>query len=129
MSSQVLELDTIPKVVTLIGGGYIGMEFAGMFARLGCEVHVVARQELPLAPRFDGEVRGPVAGILQHIPLMTSYIGFMLLSTVILTAFQLVLACLALLGCDKVHIVPGQQLLPAQGLMLMLRKPFWACPP
>jgi glutathione reductase (NADPH) len=48
----------MPKVVTLIGGGYIGMEFAGMFARLGCEVHVIARQELPLAPRFDKEVRG-----------------------------------------------------------------------
>lgn len=54
---QVLELEALPKVVTLIGGGYIGMEFAGMFARLGCEVHVVARQSLPLAPRFDKEVR------------------------------------------------------------------------
>lgn len=43
--------------MTLIGGGYIGMEFAGMFARLGCEVHVIARQDLPLAPRFDEEVR------------------------------------------------------------------------
>eukprot|EP00879_Flechtneria_rotunda_P010042 GHRR01010500.1.p1 GENE.GHRR01010500.1~~GHRR01010500.1.p1 ORF type:complete len:609 (+),score=239.62 GHRR01010500.1:462-2288(+) len=56
VSDKVLELDSIPKVVTLIGGGYIGMEFAGMFARLGCEVHVVARQELPLVPRFDLEV-------------------------------------------------------------------------
>jgi glutathione reductase (NADPH) len=55
-SVQVLELPSMPKVVTLIGGGYIGMEFAGMFARLGCEVHVIARQELPLAPRFDKEV-------------------------------------------------------------------------
>lgn len=54
---QVLELQKLPSVVTLIGGGYIGMEFAGMFARLGCEVHVVARQALPLAPRFDTEVR------------------------------------------------------------------------
>jgi glutathione reductase (NADPH) len=53
---QVLELEQLPYVVTLIGGGYIGMEFAGMFARLGCEVHVVARQALPLAPRFDEEV-------------------------------------------------------------------------
>uniref|UniRef100_A0A383VZR7 Glutathione-disulfide reductase n=1 Tax=Tetradesmus obliquus TaxID=3088 RepID=A0A383VZR7_TETOB len=56
ISDQVLELEALPKVVTLIGGGYIGMEFAGMFARLGCEVHVVARQSLPLAPRFDKEV-------------------------------------------------------------------------
>lgn len=54
---QVLELQKIPSVVTLIGGGYIGMELAGMFARLGCEVHVVARQALPLVPRFDTEVR------------------------------------------------------------------------
>ncbi|KAF6251553.1 hypothetical protein COO60DRAFT_1471586 [Scenedesmus sp. NREL 46B-D3] len=56
ISDQVLELESMPKVVTLVGGGYIGMEFAGMFARLGCEVHVIARQELPLAPRFDKEV-------------------------------------------------------------------------
>lgn len=58
---QVLELESMPKVVTLVGGGYIGMEFAGMFARLGCEVHVIARQELPLAPRFDKEVRDTAA--------------------------------------------------------------------
>lgn len=50
-------MEQLPSVVTLIGGGYIGMEFAGMFARLGAEVHVVARQALPLAPRFDQEVR------------------------------------------------------------------------
>eukprot|EP00775_Hariotina_reticulata_P007825 gene7825-8022_t len=55
-SDKVLELDSLPKKVTLIGGGYIGMEFAGMFARLGCEVHVVARQKYPLVPRFDEEV-------------------------------------------------------------------------
>jgi pyruvate/2-oxoglutarate dehydrogenase complex dihydrolipoamide dehydrogenase (E3) component len=29
-----------------------------MFARLGCEVHVVARQKYPLVPRFDEEVDG-----------------------------------------------------------------------
>ena len=51
-----LELKSLPAKVTLIGGGYIGMEFAGMFQRLGRDVHVVARQELPLAPRFDKEV-------------------------------------------------------------------------
>jgi NADPH-dependent 2,4-dienoyl-CoA reductase/sulfur reductase-like enzyme len=55
---KVLELEELPRKVTLIGGGYIGMEFAGMFQRLGCEVHVVARQALPLAPRFDAEVGG-----------------------------------------------------------------------
>ena len=60
---QVLELDELPSVVTLIGGGYIGMEFAGMFARLGCEVHVVARQAMPLAPRFDEEVSAEASSL------------------------------------------------------------------
>jgi glutathione reductase (NADPH) len=67
--AQVLELQSMPKVVTLVGGGYIGMEFAGMFARLVCEVHVIARQQLPLAPRFDKEVRAvvPVAIVQQSL--------------------------------------------------------------
>jgi NADPH-dependent 2,4-dienoyl-CoA reductase/sulfur reductase-like enzyme len=64
---QVLELESLPKVVTLISGCYIGMEFAGMFARLGCEVHVVARQELPLAPRFDKEVRCRIGSRFQSL--------------------------------------------------------------
>lgn len=57
ISDDVLELKQIPKRMVIVGGGYIGLEFAGVFANLGTEVHVFYRGPLPLTG-FDGEVRG-----------------------------------------------------------------------
>lgn len=58
-SDRALELPACPKKITIIGGGYIGVEFAGIFKRFGTEVHVVVRQSLPLGG-FDMEVRAAV---------------------------------------------------------------------
>lgn len=55
-SDEALELPARPRKVTVLGAGYIAVEFAGIFARLGTEVHVVYRQPLPLRG-FDEEVR------------------------------------------------------------------------
>lgn len=46
--------------VVLVGAGYIALEFAGIFAGLGCDVRVLYRKELPLAG-FDGDCRRHVA--------------------------------------------------------------------
>ena len=46
----------VPKSIVIIGGGYIAVEFAGIFAGLGAEVHLVYRQDMPLRG-FDEEVR------------------------------------------------------------------------
>ncbi len=43
------------RKITVIGGGYIGVEFAGIFKRFGAEVHVAYRQQQPLRG-FDQEV-------------------------------------------------------------------------
>ena len=43
------------RKVTVIGAGYIGVEFGGIFARFGCETHAIYRQKLPLRG-FDQEV-------------------------------------------------------------------------
>lgn len=40
-SSGVLDLTELPKTVAIIGGGYIGLEFAGFFAAVGTEVTVL----------------------------------------------------------------------------------------
>ena len=44
----------------MVGGGYIGVEFAGIFAGLGAEVHLLYRQHLPLRG-FDTEIREALA--------------------------------------------------------------------
>ncbi|NLW03300.1 MAG: dihydrolipoyl dehydrogenase [Clostridiaceae bacterium] len=40
-SKDLLELEEVPGSLAIIGGGIIGMEFAFIYAALGCEVHVV----------------------------------------------------------------------------------------
>lgn len=56
ISDNALELPAVPKSIAIIGSGYIAVEFAGIFAGLGSEVHLVYRQDLPLRG-FDEEVR------------------------------------------------------------------------
>jgi len=40
-SDQILELKEVPRRLAVIGGGVVGMEFAAMFAALGCKVTVL----------------------------------------------------------------------------------------
>ncbi len=42
-SNEALDLETLPKRVAIIGGGYIGVEFAGIFRGLGCDVTMIIR--------------------------------------------------------------------------------------
>ncbi len=55
-SDEVFYLEEFPKRTLVLGGGYIAVEFAGIFQGLGAESHLVYRGELPLRG-FDEEVR------------------------------------------------------------------------
>ena len=41
---QVLNLDALPGKMAIVGGGYIALEFAGIYNNFGTEVHVLWRQ-------------------------------------------------------------------------------------
>ncbi|CAL8462218.1 g1749 [Coccomyxa elongata] len=53
-SDHILNLDELPRKLVVVGGGYIGCEQASIFNNFGTEVHLIVRQELPLAG-FDRE--------------------------------------------------------------------------
>ncbi len=55
-SDDAFSLPALPRRMLIVGGGYIGVEFAGIFANFGVETHVVFRQHLPLRG-FDHELR------------------------------------------------------------------------
>lgn len=55
-SDQAFSLPALPPRVLMVGGGYIAMEFAGIFHGLGAEVDVVFRQDMPLRG-FDHDIR------------------------------------------------------------------------
>ena len=54
-SDEALDLPSRPEKIGIIGGGYISLEFAGIFNSLGSEVHVFIRQNKVLRG-FDEEV-------------------------------------------------------------------------
>jgi len=51
-STTILDLEQLPEHLIVIGGGYVGLEFAQMFRRFGAAVSVVDRQSR-LAPHED----------------------------------------------------------------------------
>jgi glutathione reductase (NADPH) len=55
-SNEIFDLDTFPQRIMIVGGGYIGVEFAGIFAGLGAETLLVHRGDLPLKG-FDLDLR------------------------------------------------------------------------
>lgn len=55
-SNEVFELDSLPESAVVVGGGYIAVEFASIFSRLGCETTLVYRGQR-LLRGFDEEVR------------------------------------------------------------------------
>jgi len=59
-SDHILELETFPKKLAVLGAGYIACEFACMFAIWGCETHVIFRKDLPLRG-FDDDCRAFIA--------------------------------------------------------------------
>ncbi|KAJ7977305.1 glutathione reductase [Quillaja saponaria] len=59
-SDAALDLPSKPEKIAIVGGGYIALEFAGIFNGLASEVHVFIRQKKVLRG-FDKEVRDFVA--------------------------------------------------------------------
>ncbi len=64
-STTIMELDEVPAHLLILGGGYVGLEFAQMFRRFGSEVTVVQRGPQLLA-REDADVAEAVAEILRE---------------------------------------------------------------
>ncbi|KAG6548711.1 hypothetical protein Mapa_009866 [Marchantia paleacea] len=63
-SDEGLSLEEFPKKVLIIGGGYIAVEFAGIYSGMGAEVHLCYRKSLPLTG-FDAEMALVVARNLE----------------------------------------------------------------
>ncbi len=55
-SNEALDLPALPKRVVIVGGGYIAVEFAGIFQTLGSEVIEIIRRDRVLRG-FDEDIR------------------------------------------------------------------------
>jgi pyruvate/2-oxoglutarate dehydrogenase complex dihydrolipoamide dehydrogenase (E3) component len=62
---SVMELAEVPQHLLVLGGGYVGLEFAQMFRRFGSQVTVVQNKKQLLAGE-DADVGNEVAAILRE---------------------------------------------------------------
>jgi pyruvate/2-oxoglutarate dehydrogenase complex dihydrolipoamide dehydrogenase (E3) component len=64
-NASIMELDTLPEHLMVLGGGYVGLEFGQMFRRFGSQVTIV-QQGKQLLEREDPDVAEEVAKILRE---------------------------------------------------------------
>ncbi len=64
-STSIMELETVPDHLLVLGGGSVGLEFGHMFRRFGSRVTIVQAAG-QLLDREDSDVAQEVAGILEQ---------------------------------------------------------------
>ena len=64
-NTGMMDIDTVPEHLVIIGGSYIGLEFAQMYRRFGSQVTVVERLD-KLLPREDDDVVAEIRAILER---------------------------------------------------------------
>ncbi|MFZ0914929.1 MAG: mercuric reductase [Candidatus Korobacteraceae bacterium] len=64
-STSIMEVDTVPEHLLVLGGGYVGLEFGQMFRRFGSRVTII-QSAGQLLDREDPDIAEEVAKILQQ---------------------------------------------------------------
>lgn len=64
-SEGIMELKELPRSLVIIGGGYIGLEYAGMYKNFGFEVTVLEGSPV-FMPREDKEIAEEVKKVMQN---------------------------------------------------------------
>lgn len=64
-NESIMELSEVPEHLVIVGGSYIGLEFAQMMRRFGAEVTVIERSTR-LLPREDDDVSDGIRAILEN---------------------------------------------------------------
>ena len=64
-SEELLRITTLPRILVVIGAGYIGCEFASIYRTLGSEVTLIERKERVL-PNWEPEAGGRVEKALSE---------------------------------------------------------------
>jgi pyruvate/2-oxoglutarate dehydrogenase complex dihydrolipoamide dehydrogenase (E3) component len=64
-NSSIMDIDFLPRHLVIVGGGYIGLEFAQMYRRFGSEVTIIEMAP-HLAQHEDEDVSTAIRGILER---------------------------------------------------------------
>ncbi len=71
LSDDFLELDSLPKKIVFVGGGYVSFEFAHIAARFGSEVTILHGDDKPLG-MFDADMVGTLLEATKEVGITVS---------------------------------------------------------
>jgi len=63
-NTEMMDIDALPEHLVILGGSYVGLEFAQMYRRFGSRVTVIERGA-QIIPRDDADVAAAVSGVLR----------------------------------------------------------------
>ncbi|MGH6893345.1 MAG: glutathione-disulfide reductase [Dongiaceae bacterium] len=107
-SNECFHLATLPERVVVVGGGYIALEFAGIFNGLGSKTRVLYRGEQILRG-FDGDVRSFLADELTKKGMEIRCKTDVTRIDEVGGALRLTLADATTLECDQVLYATGRR--------------------
>lgn len=64
-SNGLFALKELPKRMAVVGGGYVGVQFAGILQAFGVDIHLFLRQDVPLC-RFDPLISKTLMEIMER---------------------------------------------------------------
>ena len=108
-SAGLLELTQIPEHLVVLGGGYIGVEFAQIYRRFGARVTIIQGRD-QLMPREDADVATAIQEVLEG-----EGVDVWLNTKATRVANEEGGVCLTLLQDVEAHILHGSHLLVATG--------------
>ena len=107
-SNECFHLEELPRRVAVVGGGYIALEFAGIFNGLGAETHVLYRGEQVLRG-FDHDVRNFLADELGKKGIKIRCRTDVARIDKVATGLRLTVADGSTLDCDQVLYATGRR--------------------
>lgn len=109
-SDEALRLTTQPKVLTILGGGYIAVELAHFFGSLGTRINIVQRHPV-LLPREDEEIARKFTEVVgKKYNVLTGFEG-----VAVSRKGREYEVTLRRVGSDQVRTLRSDQLLVATG--------------
>ena len=72
LSDTLMNLTVLPKTLTIIGGGYIGLEFANMFNLFGSKVTILQVEDT-FIPREDRDIAAAIASDFEKRGISITY--------------------------------------------------------
>ena len=107
-SNEILDIETLPRVLAVVGAGVIGCEYASTFSALGTQVHPIDGRQ-SLLPFLDGEISRTLTEAMAALSVRL-HLGERVAQCQVDAggAMTLRLASGASLACDDVLVCSGE---------------------